>query len=136
MSVSNTLSKSATLANASTVGTAETVTSGSNPFVSEVIPPSSTNLPVACAFVNAKLKSFVAHADADMTVYTNEASSGTPQEKIVLKAGRAYIWSLTESWLGEVGDSAASPFDGDVTGLFVTSVAGGTLTISPIVDPT
>ncbi len=136
MSVTNTLNKSAALANGSSVGTAEAVTSGANVFISEDIPANQTNLPVAFAFANAKLKSFVAHATVDMSVHTNEASSGTPQEKLFLKAGKPYIWSLTESFLGEVGDSAASPFDGDVTSLFVTNTTAGTLTISAIVDPT
>jgi len=111
-------------------------TFGSGPRIDEAIPANQTNLAVAFAFANAKLKRFTAWSDVNMTVYTNEASSGTPQEKIVLIANKRYHWSLTESFLGEAGDSAASPFDGDVTGLFVTNTTAGTLRIRALVDPT
>lgn len=131
MSVSNTITVQATMANGTVVGTAETVTSGSNPFVSELIPANQTDLAVAFAFTNSKLKSFVAHSDVAMVIETNDGSS--PQETIHLVAGKTYEWSLTGSYMGS---SAASPFGGDVTGLYVTNTTTGTLTVSAIVDPT
>lgn len=136
MSVSNTIKRQFVNAAGASIGSDEVVTAGGNPYVSEAIPANQTNLAVAFAFTNAKLKSFAAHSDQDCTIYTNEASSGAPQEKIVLKAGLTYEWSLTGSFLGEVADSAASPFDGDVTSLFVTNTTACTLTVSAIVDPT
>jgi len=114
----------------------ETVTAGSEVNISEEIPLNSTNLAVACAFANAKLKSFFAYSDVTLSIFTNEASTGTPQEKINLVAGIPFIWSLTQSFLGEVGESAASPFDGNVTSIFVTNTTAGTLVIRALVDPT
>lgn len=122
--------------NGAWLGSDETVESGSQLFVQEAVTANQTNLAIAGAFANAKLKYFAAHATVDMSLHTNEATTGTPQEKIFLKAGLTYEWSLTESWLGEVGDSAASPFDGNVTSFFVTNTTAGTLTIIGIVDPT
>ena len=121
---------------ASNIRGTETVTSGSQINISEAIPSSQTNLAVACAFANAKLKSFAAHATVAMTVYTNQASTGTPQEQINLIAGQWYTWTLTGSYLGAVAAAAASPFAGDVTGLYVTNTTAGTLTIRAVVDPT
>ncbi len=121
---------------ASNIRSSETVTSGSQINISESIPASQTNLPIACAFANAKLKCFAAHATQNMTLHTNDVSGGSPQEKITLVANQWYTWSLTGSWLGETGDSVASPFDGDVTGLYVTNTTAGTLTIRAVVDPT
>ncbi len=130
MSVSNTITSQGTLANGAIVGSTDTVTSGSNIFISESIPASQTNLLVAFAFTNAKLKSFIIHATAAMTVKTN--SSTIQQETFTLLADKAYVWSLTGSSIG----AAASPLLGDVTALYVTNTTAGVLTVSAIVDPT
>jgi hypothetical protein len=119
-----------------TIRASETVSSGSEIAISEAISANQTNQLVALAFANAKLKSIYIHSDVTMSLHTNEASTGTPQDKIFLVAGSAYKWSLTGSFLGEVGDSAASPFDGNVTALYVTNTTAGTLTIRGLVDPT
>lgn len=136
MSVTMTVTKEMVVANNPPIRAADAVASGSGPIISELIPVNQTNLPMAFAFANSKLKSFYAYSDAAITIYTNEASSGTPQEKITLPVGKAFYWSLTDSFLGAVGDSAESPFAGDVTGLFVTNTAAANLTVVAIVDPT
>lgn len=121
---------------ATTIRKSETVSSGQEILINESVPANQTNLQFALAFTNAKLQSFFAYSDVAMSLHTNEASTGTPQDKIFLLAGVPYMWSLTASFLGEVGDSAASPFDGNVTALFVTNTTAGTLVIVAVVDPT
>jgi len=108
----------------------ETLSWGSGPQISELIPSNQTNLAVAFAFTNSKLKAIAMSSDVNMTVKTNDGSS--PQETITLVAGIPYIWTLTGSYIG----SAASPFGGNVTGLYVTNTTSGTLTVAALVDPT
>lgn len=136
MSVTHIVTKELNYSGSSSIRGTDTTTSGSELVLDESIPANQTNLAVAFAFANAKLKSFFAWSDVAMSVFTNEASTGTPQEKINLIAGVPYYWSLTDSFLGETGDSAASPFDGNVTSLFVTNTTAGTLKIRALVDPT
>lgn len=109
-----------------------TVTSGSLVKISEDIPANQTNLPVACAFANAKLKALFIIATAAMTVYTNDVSGGSPQETIHLIANVPYCWALGGSCIG----SDASPLAGNVTGLYVTNTTAGTLDVRAVVDPT
>jgi len=119
-----------------TVRSSNSVNPGARTIISEAIPANQTDLEVACAFTNSKLKRFIAYSDVAMTILTNENVGGTPQDKLFLLAGQMYDWSLTGSFMGEVGDSAASPFDGNVTSIFVTNTTAGTLTIIYEVDPT
>ncbi len=135
MSVTHTLTRGFS-AGGAVIVKSEDVSNEVGLALSAAIPANSTNLPMAFAFANAKLKSFFAQSDQDLSIFTNEASSGTPQDKIFMKANVPYIWSITGSFLGEVGDSAASPFDGDVTSLFVTNTAAAQLEIRAIVDAT
>lgn len=123
--------------NGTLFGDDDTTESGQVIYISEAVPSNQTNLEFGSfAFLNSKLKAFAIHATQDCSVFTNEASTGTPQEKFYLKAGKSYVWSLTQSFLDEVGASAASPFDGDVTKLFVTNTTALTLTVMAVVDPT
>ncbi len=94
-------------------------------LVSAPILANQTNLPVAYAHTNAKLKSFFIMATKDMTVYTNDVSGGSPQETIHLKANDPISWRLSASSIG----AAASPFGGNVTVIYVTNTAAGELTI-------
>lgn len=113
---------------AAIISVSETVTSGSAVVIDETIPPSSTDLVVACAFVRAKVKSFFLTADAVMTVKTY--NSVTLEETISLTAGQAMQWTLADASLLPL------PFAADVTSIKVTSSAGGVLRLRVIVDPT
>ncbi len=132
MSATNTIRLQVVGQDGQVKGSDDTVSSGSNPYISELIPAEQTGLPVAFAFVNAKLKSFYAHSDKDCVIHTN--NDGEPQEIINLLAGKAYQWSLTGSYIGAEGP--ASPFLGNVTGLYVSNDVACQLTVSAIVDPT
>ncbi len=132
--ITNTITRQGTLSdgNNTVVGSVDVVTSGANPVVRESILANQTQLEVdQGAFINAKLKSIILHATVDMLLETNDAE--TPQDTIHLKAGKALLWSLNDSYFGV---SNASPFAGNVTKWFVTNTTAGDLTISPIVDPT
>lgn len=115
---------------ASTTRLTETITAGLMPVLSEAIPANQTNLEVHLEFLNAKLKGFIIWSDVAMTIETNDG--GSPQETITLVANSPYYWNLAGSRMG----SAASPFAGDVTSIFVTNTTAGTLNIRPVVDPT
>lgn len=131
MGIKNTISRKTTLADNTIVGDNVDIESGANPIIRESIPANSTQLPVnSCTFDKSKLQGITMHATVDMTVETNDAE--TPDDTITLKAGKALTWELNESHFGAGG----VPFSANVTALFVTSVAAGVLTISPIVDPT
>jgi hypothetical protein len=55
-----------------------------------------------------------------MTVYTNAASTGSPSQTISLLAGVPYFWMY-----GNGSETITTA----ITKLFVTSTAGGTLTV-------
>lgn len=112
------------------IGGSETVSWGAGPQIDEAIPSNQTDLLVAFAFTNAKLKAIIITADVNMTIKTN--SSGSPQETLTILAGVPFMWSLTASSIG----AAASPFAGNVTALYVTNTTAGTLRIRSSVDPT
>ena len=103
---------------AEAVSKTETVTSGSVVTLDETIPAPSTNLAVAFAFVKTKLQSIWIHSDQTLTIYTNDASTGSPADTIVVTADRPRVWTT--------GDASfmANPFAGDVTSLYVTKAAG------------
>ena len=134
MSFSHVLTRTSNDGVAAVTGS-ETVTAGASPGISELIPAPSTNLQVAFAFTNAKLKSICIYSAVDMTVYTNDASTGSPQETIHLLAGIPFLWSSTQSYIGA---SNPSPFAGNVTSIYVTlgGLTDSTLNIRAIVDPT
>ncbi len=129
--------KQVVLPSGAIIGSDETVTAGQMIHLSESVPSSQTNLAIAGAWADAKLKYIAFHSDQDCSVHTNEATSGTPQEKVYLTAGKLYEWSLTDSYVAEVGVATnPSPFDGNVSGLFITNTPALTLTVIAIVDPT
>ncbi len=123
-----------TLPDGTIVGSPETIASGALHVISEDIPSNQTDLPVALAFANAKIKGFFIHATVNMTVYTNDTHSGSPQEKFNLLAGQLYEWSLTGSYIGSGAN--ASTLGGNVTALYVTNTTAGKLTVVVPYDPT
>jgi hypothetical protein len=104
------------------------VTSGAALQLDEAIPASSTDLAVALTFAVAKLKYIWILADAAMTLETNSGSAAA--DTITLVANKPFLWEVTYD------ANLSNPFSIDVTGLFVTSSAGGQLQLSAIVDPT
>lgn len=91
--------------------------------------PIFANTPVAFAFVKTKLKSICIVADQACDIYTNQASTGTPQEHLAILADQPYIWTAADAYF-------ANPFAGDVTSIFVTCAAITRLQIASIIDPT
>lgn len=80
------------------------------------IPASSTDLAHPIAIDVSQLVVCGIYASAAMTLETNSGSS--PAETISLAAGEAIVWST--------GDND-KPLNTDVTAIYVTSTAGGTL---------
>jgi hypothetical protein len=108
------------------------------PNLDEVVAPSTTALNLDWTASTTRLKEIVMlftadTAGGDITIETNATAtlSGTPQETIVLSDGVPLIWFDN----GVVG-SAAAPFLGDVTTIYVTTTTGGDLRIRGLEDPT
>jgi hypothetical protein len=99
---------------------------GLRPDVSETIPPSSTDLPLAWVCDVSQISAIEFLASAAMTVETNSGSS--PGNTITLVANKPVFWFVGCGW--------ACPLTVDVTALYITSTAGGTFSIRALVDPT
>jgi len=111
-------------------GTTRTVTitktAGQEINLSETIPALASDLAIALAFDKDKLESVVIEATTTMTLETNSAS--VPGDSIIVAANTPLVWQKNLHH--------ENPFSEDVTGLFVTSTDGGTLTINLLIDPT
>jgi hypothetical protein len=95
--------------------------------VSEVIPALSSDLLVALTLDVSQIKSlYIKATGGAMTLETN--SGGSPANTITLAANGVEEW--------QTGDNRANPLTTDVTALYVTSTAGGTLEIRVLIDPT
>lgn len=90
-----------------------------------VIPESSTDKLVAYVLDYSQCKGLYIEADAAMTIETNSGSA--PGQTIELVAGVPTVW---------IYGGGTCPITVDVTALYVTSVAGGNLTIRTLVDAT
>jgi hypothetical protein len=80
------------------------------------------NHEIDIAFTRANLKSLCITSDLAVTVYTNDLSSGSPQDTIAIVAGQALVWTLATDGIGKC------PFSNNVTKLYVTNGAGGAAT--------
>lgn len=89
------------------------------------VPASSTDLLVAYTLDFSQCKGFFLLADAAMTVETN--SSSAPDQTFTLAANVPVAW---------VDGDGTCPVTDDITAIYVTSAAGGTLKIRSLVDPT
>lgn len=81
---------------------------------------------------NIKRSSLVAMAltaDQDVTICTNGPGFSSPPtntDKIVLKAGRTYVWELAQDGLVAAPACVACPISADVTtGIYVTTLGPG-----------
>ena len=93
----------------------------------EVVPDATTNKQLFFAIDINALKVFSMQSTQDMTVYTNDAGTGTPQETFVLLADQPIIF--------ETGIDSAI-FAGDVTSIYVTNASGtdGSLNVIAAID--
>ena len=97
------------------------------------VPGASTDLHIVLDITIARLKSIVLLATRDMTVCTNAASGGGPDETIPLLAGKPFIWDSVY-----VAALCPVPFANDITDLYITLAAGAaaTLSVFGLVDAT
>lgn len=112
----------------STVSSSKTYSADGEANLDATIPASSTNLQINVAVDVSELESLFILCDVAATIYVNDASTGSPTKTIPLAAGEAYQWPNG----GETSPLGAS----DVTEIFVTCSAGGTLQWRSLVDPT
>ena len=114
-------------ASGETISSVITVTTGGLLInIDEAIPASSTDLALAIAFDHSKLKAYAIRATTAMTLEFNSSSAGAPTFSLAANQGT--------NW--HTGDPHASLFSADVTGLYVTSTAAGTLRAMFLIDPT
>lgn len=112
-------------------GTIES-TGGLEVNVDETIPALSTDLAVAFAADVSQLKSLFILASAAMTIETNSGSAA--DNTITLAANVPFAW--TNQGGMDLRDTGETAITTDITSLFVTSSAGGTLKIRALIDPT
>ncbi len=107
------------------------ITSGAAYKVSESVPGPSTNLEIALVIDVSQLKALYIHCDTAISLFFNEASTGSPSKTLVLVAGQAFSWDNLSGH--------ANPFGAtDVTKVFVTKSGSGAaaLKIFVLTDPT
>jgi hypothetical protein len=82
----------------------------------------------ACAFAN--LKSLLIVSDKACSIFTNAASTGSPDDTLALAAGVPLVWAPT--------GFGANPFTANVTKIYitVTGTASATLKIRALLDQT
>jgi hypothetical protein len=102
------------------------LTAGAEHNVSEAIEASQTDYLVAWTCDFSQLKSLYMYSDVAMTVETNNGSA--PGQTIALAAGKPLVWYY--------GSGITCPITVDVTALYITNVAAGTLEIRSLEDPT
>lgn len=104
----------------------KTYSGGAEPNISESITAGTDTL-VACVLDVSQMKTLFLYSDVAMTIKTN--SSGAPAATVTLAAGQAIVWTSTSGLTNPFGST-------DVTALYVTNAATGTLTMGVLVDPT
>lgn len=97
---------------------ADTVTGNAESNIDASVPVAANNL-IAWTATRANLLSLCLCSDVAVTVYTNAASTGSPQDTIPLVAGQTLVWVLATDGLSKC------PFSGNVTAVYVTNAAGG-----------
>jgi hypothetical protein len=107
-----------------------TETWGSENNLDEAVTDGTTNGLVAWACDFSQLKAFYMVSDQAITVYTNDAGTGAPDNTFVLVANEPVLW-----WAGSL---LTNPFTADVTALYVTNASGSTAAfkIRKLEDPT
>jgi len=89
------------------------VTSDSERNYDGAIPGSATaNYEIDWAITAANLKSLLILSTIAITIYTNDKSTGSPQDTIAIAAGVGFCWN-----------GGTNPFAGNVTKLYITAGA-------------
>lgn len=127
MSQTHRVTRTWSLASGQQLTATESIACSGGIDVDETIPANSTDLLVALTLDVSQLKVLYMLATADMTLETNSSSS--PVHTITLKAGVPRVWTSTDGSTSPVANT-------DVTALYVTSTAGGTLKIRAGYDAT
>lgn len=109
------------------VGSPQTFTGEGEANLDAVIPAESVDAQVAWSVDVSQIQSMILEASADMTLETN-AIDATGGNTLNLLAGVPYVW--------HTGSYFTNVFALDITVLYVTSTAGGTLKGLTLLDAT
>lgn len=106
-----------------TINLTQTVTAESEVTVSMSVPDSSTNVELDGVSVDqSEMKYFVAKVDGAISVFTNAASTGSPDDSLVFAAAQQVVWVT--------GDILSNPITADITGsIFVTNASGSAVAL-------
>lgn len=107
------------------------ISTGGGYVVDESIPGPSTNLEIALVIDVSQLKFIAISCSTAISLFFNEASTGTPSKTLVLAANDPFVWDTLSNHANPFGST-------DVTKVFVTKAGAGAaaLTILVGVDPT
>jgi len=100
------------------IGSYVTCSTDGNDVLSSTIPVpiTTTNLEKEIVFDPADLAQIIITTTADVTMYTNAASGGSPDETITLKAGYPFVWIKNSG--------ITIPLGTPITSLFFTNASG------------
>ncbi len=119
MAFTHTILRSYTDVSGKPISYSEAITDDSEiPSFDGSIVAAGANVQIHVALTKANLKSVVMKCDQAVTIYTNDLSSGSPQDTIPLTAGQAKIWTL------QTDGSGACPFSDNVTTMYVSNPGG------------
>ena len=109
------------------------ITSGLEMNLSEPLPASGVNTPVAFAVVVSKLVSLFIISSAALVIKTN--SSGSPANTITLVPDVPFLWQPGD---GTLRDTAGVAISTNITSLFVTNPVASIIDLNlySLVDPT
>lgn len=115
-----------------TIGGVFTRNPGEELVINEEVPALSTNMHLSASIDVSQMLDYVLMADGDdMTLKTNSTSA--PAATINLVDGVPLVWNSTGGYPSIANSAFGST---DVTSIWVTSTAGGTLHIAVGTDPT
>jgi hypothetical protein len=92
---------------------------GDNENNLDVSAPVANNTHFVWGATIANLLALCIYASAAITIYTNAASGGSPQDTIAIAAGQTFVWTAATDGSGKL------PFSGNVTSLYVTNAGSG-----------
>lgn len=85
--------------------------------VAPIVPDASANFLVEFVANLSAAEAIWFYSDVEITIFTNDLSSGTPADTIVVPAGVAIVWAK--------GGQCANKVTADITALYVTNASGG-----------
>ena len=120
MSVTHTITRTYKDQSSNSLSKVESITSDKENNLSKSL-SAGTNTNVLWKTTRSKLKSLCISVSTAATIYTNDLSSGSPQDTIALTAGQVFIWTLAVDTLSS--GPLDCPFSNDVNTLYVTNAA-------------